>query len=275
MAWKPAAPFEFIQIFGNLFPEISRLTGMSFSPHGRDTQSPVGRALVGLFQLHNLGEYELRDHELLRLGFLVKHLREIEQARPQLLQEITKPMRKAGPNDSFYGFRFETNIAASLIRHGAVFDKSEAPDFLLTASHAGLAIECGSAHIRNTERTADPLLKVAAAVRKKSKKAYSANTTALFLDITNLYYALAKSASLRSKEEVRRAATRNLKKSGFGSIVLFSYLVDNVDKQDKQLVSNYIRADSEGINPRLLSFLDDHYPTGDVDFSEYVLVKEG
>ncbi len=234
--------------------ELNRLLGTRLVPGHPGDASPIGRSFRAVLALHNRGDYRHRDYELLRLQFLALHLQRIEQARPELLRHYKRRLMRAGSTDSFFGVRFEVNIASSLLRKGVAFDASERPDFTISAPPVGL--ECTSARLRTAHSKTDLTYKVRSAVHQKKSRGYATPSTALFIDITNL----AHISSSFDPAPFRVAAATALAQSPFGAILMFTYLVYPLSGTLSRIESNYIRVDHPGISPKLTQFLDEHFP---------------
>ncbi len=257
---------DFILRYSSLVMEISRLLSIRYNPSNGSFDSPHGKSLVNAVRFHNAGQYVQRDLELLKLEFLVNDLRRIENHSPSVLKEYRKQIRRAGSEDSFFGFRFEVKIGASLIQKGVPFTRPDPPDFVI--EDTGIVIECGSARTSDSNKQSDLTYKVGAAVRKKKKKAYAGPDTALFIDITNVRY---KSPGMDDKR-LREAALKAVESTPFGNVTLFLFLF-NGDRGT--IETGYIRADNSNISESLLSFMDSHYPVGNHYVKNLWIYPEG
>lgn len=264
--------FSFMMQFSRITVELGNLLQVQFIPGSSANQTVVGRVLANILKLHNAKHFKDRDVELMRMAFLVKHLSEIDQAKPELLAHFRQSIVEAGGTDSFFGTRFEINIAATLVRESIPFIKQESPDFRILKPYQGTGIECTSARIRKDGPAKDFFYKVRSKAREKTHKNYADPSTALFIDITNTFF-----TSLRRGSDVdtffNRERLRNLiGGGGFGNLTLFTYLVDNdLDK----IESSYIRADHGSISTSLANLLDVAFPFGNRETPNMTIPFEG
>jgi len=258
-------PIEFIMRLGGQVLEINRMLGTKYVPGHACMDTPIARDLVRMLDHHNLGRYDLRDFELLRLAMLVKNLREIEAGRPDLLMHYKRELRRSSSSEGYYGVRFEINIAASLSRHGISYRKTEAPDFSLKGS-AG--IECTSARLTAAKPGSDLLYKVRSCVAKKAKGKYVNSSVALLVDVTNLFFHLVRPDGAA----VRNTLEELVRGSNFGSIMLFAFMVNPALQR---LESAYFRADSEAVSDKLRSSLDQVFPSGEHTVESPIWPREG
>lgn len=258
-------------ITANLSMEFERLLGGKFIPGHPMMQTPLGQTLVNVFQLHNSGRQLEAHYELLRLGFFLRQLKDLENGNPGALNIYKKEICHVGPTDGFFGIRFEVNIAASLARKGVRFEKQESPDFKLYGTR--VAIECGSIRIRGTVPKTDYIYKIGSCIHKKEKRIYCNAETALFIDITNMVYTQNILPNLLEKSEIQDVALKSAcPKISFGSFVMFNYLF-NLDENSIQSV--YIRADHPCIGSELKTFMDLHFPFGNEYIPHVVFPAEG
>ncbi len=257
---------DFLVRFGSVTTELNRLLGMRFVPGYSCNNTPIGRAIASLIPLRNSGKLFESNFELLRLAFLIKHLKEIEQADSKLLQHFRREFRRAGNSDSYYGVRFEAYIAASLIRNKIAFKKSEAPDFLILGDSLG--IECTSVRIRGLPSKPDYGYKILSVVKKKAESKSHKPEAALLIDVTNIAY---NSLTLDTAY-LRRTAADAIKTCSFGAIVLFIYMF-NHDLQ--RIEANYIRVDSSLIPESLDELLSHLYPIEGHEVSSHSIPYEG
>jgi hypothetical protein len=258
-------PIEFMMRLGGQVLEINRMLGTKYVPAHACMDTPIGRDLVQMLEHHNAGRCDLRDFELLRLAMLVKNLKEIELSRPELLKHYKRELRHSSSSAGYYGVRFEVNIAASLARHGVSYSKTEAPDFSLNGS-AG--IECTSARLAVAKPGSDLLYKVKSCVTKKAGGDYVHSSVALLVDVTNLFFHLARP----NGTAVRGTLLESIRDSDFGSIALFAYMIN---PELKRLESGYFREDSENISGGLKSVLDLAFPSGEHVVENPIWPREG
>jgi len=248
--------------------KLSELLGKRFIRE-EDFKSPIGRALAGVMNYHNSGRYEERDYELARLLMLVKHLEEIKKYDVNLLNELRSKINRDDAN--YFGFRFEVAIASSLIRKKVKFIKTESPDYKISHNGKEIYIETTSTHITKPSLK-DLKHKIKAAIRKKSKKNYCQPNTALFIDITNIYFHNLLRKQLIQSKELKNYVKDILKKAKFGSVVMFAYILN---KKLNRFELNYIRVDSEAIDPILRDFLDKYYPIKGHIVQEFAIPDRG
>lgn len=258
-------PMEFMMRLGDQVLEINRMLGAKYVPGHACMDSPIGRDLVQMFEHHNAGRYALRDFELLRLTMLVKNLKEIEACRPELLAHYKRELRRSSSSAGYYGIRFEVNIAASLTRHGVSYRKTEAPDFSL---NGGAGIECTSARLTVEKPRSDLLYKVRSCVAKKARGEYVSSSVALLVDVTNLFFHLVRPHGAA----VRSTLAELAHDSGFGSIMLFAFMVNPALQR---LESGYFREDSETASDGLKHCLDLAFPSGEHVVENPIWPREG
>ncbi len=188
--------------------------------------------------------------ELYLLEYFEKHLREIETARPEVLQVFRREFRRAKLESQFFGLRFEAYVAASLIRKGVDFAKTESPDFSING--LSCCIECTTARV-DGETSKDLSYKVTSAIRKKAGSASHRGDCLLFVDITNLLHASIFATANTLREETLLA----LNGTNFGAAVLFAHMFD---ADQCRLKTVYFREDNHLVGGDLLWFLDNNYP---------------
>lgn len=264
--------FDFLMRYSRVSIQLGNALHLRFVPGSTGNQTVVGKVLANILKLHNAREFRERDVALARMGFLIKHLDEIGESKPELLEDFRQSIVQAKGTDNFFGTRFEVNVAASLVREDISFIKREAPDFEVLEPYQGTAIECTSARIRKDGPAKDFFYKVRSKCREKTNKDFADLDTALFIDVTNTLY-----TSLRRGSEVgaffdRERLERVVGASGFGNLTLFTYLVNNdLDR----IESNYIRADHKSISTSLSSLLDDAFPFGSHPVPNFTVPYEG
>lgn len=257
---------DFLILHAGTILELNRLLGTRFVPGHPSNDTPLGRSVAAIFIYHNRREFAQRDFELVKLQFLVRHLKRLEQARPELLRYYRRKLREASNHDAFFGLRYEVNIASSLIKKGLTFEKAERPDFRLPGH--GVSLECTSVRIRTARGKDDLTYKVASVIRSKTKKGYATLSTALFIDITNV----AHLSSSFDPEAFRAAAVECLPSTSFGAVVLMTYIM-NLDLG--RLETSYLRVDHPSAAPELIGFLDQYFPRGKHDIQLFNLPFEG
>jgi len=262
--------FQFLMNYGSVIVELSRLTGMRFINPSRKSEKPIEQFVRRTLDFHNQKKYDLRDFEFAKIKLLVKNLQEIEKYDKTLLAKINKQLLNSLNENEYYGTRFEISITASLIRKGIDFTKTESPDFTINAKRK-IFIECTSSHL-TVRKTGDVKYKIKGTINFKSCKKYCNPETALFVDVTNLYYHSLLNEIDLEKKDVHNYAKRVLQGTKFGGIVFFVYLQNfKLDRYEQ----NYVRVDNDCMNAVLRDFLDRHYPFGNKHVDTHRIPKVG
>ena len=105
-------------------------------------------------------------------------------------------------------------------------------------------------------------------VNKKNNKEYANNFTALFIDITNIYYYLHNFDRNNIREFILKELPELTTSFKFGSFLFHVYIQEEDQTSFQQL---YVRIDSEKINKNLFSFLNEHFPLGDYKINNYFI----
>jgi hypothetical protein len=245
---------DFLMKYIAIVSNLSDLFGYKFVPSRPDNSTFVGTLLIQILNYNNEGDYMSRDFELNRLAFLVQHLQSLKTQDNKLFKYYVAELKKQDRYDSYWGLRFELSMASSFLDKHVNFIKQESPDFIVNNS---IGIECSSIRIRKQSDKTNFDYKISALVRKKSLANYHNNSTALFIDFTNMIFNLMKKGVKIDTEEIRTYTKNSLIPYKFGSLLLFA-LVHTKDS----LEQNYIRIDNGNINSLLKDFLDFHYPLG-------------
>ena len=212
-----------------------------------------------MWLFHQQGRCDERDLEIGKLALLVQHLRRIETYDKSLLRHFRKQIYDSAHNwENYFGVRMEINVAASLVKKGIRFMKGESPDFTVPSS--GVSIECGSAHVQGPKYV-HPLAKLRSVIADKASKPYSNSNTALFLDFTNIQFALGPVPDERAIRKSEVVGILDSLGASLGSVVCFCYFMAD----DKTFQSNYSRMDAHSISHELSAFLNAHYPFGRLD----------
>jgi len=261
----------FLLKYGDIVVKLSRLLNTTFMKK-EDFEKPIGRALKEIVGYYNAGLYQFADYEIARLRMLTKHLQEIEQCDPTLLQKYGEKINKS--DSDYYGFRFEVAVASSFIRKKLRFITPDPPDFKVTYNSEEIFIECTSRHI-SPNKSLDVLREVERAINKKGGRRYDIPKCALFIDITNLCYL----AHLKNQvgqfaniKEFKESVRQILEKYNFGSVLLFIYIMN---KTEKRFELDYVRVDNKCIDHVLRNFLDESYPMDEHDVSDFAIPKHG
>jgi len=234
---------------------------------------PISKTLLAIDKNHKAGKKIERNALIGKIYMLIEHLQKIEKHDPSLFEYFREKLKKTTDHE-YFGERLEINIAAFLINKKIPFKKSESPDFK-KVNGQDINIECTSSHL-TYKITSDKGIedKIRKTIRNKAKKSYSKLNTALFVDITNLYYASLgfDSAFFRDKEDTRAKILKRLLKTSFGSILTFTYLYEI--KSDRYY-SAHLRIDSDKIDKNLKMFLDKTLPLGHIHIDENIILGQG
>lgn len=258
---------NFLFRFGAIQSELASLLEEQFVPG--ESKSQIGDYLYdtqkSILKYHNSGNYAERDYHLLRLGMFQKHLKEIAESDSDLLDDFREELKKEN-YDNYYGTRFEIDTAASLFRKQVEFDHPDPPDFEIL-SPGEPAIECTTSHLSKGDRTIEEKLKQS--LISKSGKPYFNSNTALFIDITNLFYNAADNSIQLSEDRVKdwvRECISNFNLN-IGSILMFVYIVET-DGDTPGLHHSYWRLENQDVTEDLVKFLDENYPYSDSQVTE-------
>ncbi|MBP1985967.1 hypothetical protein [Halolamina salifodinae] len=253
--------FGFIMRFGQVNATLTDLLEMKFIPdESQDEMEQFLHNISGnILQAHNNGNYEVRDYELLRLQMFAKHLQEVGETRPDLLEEFASEMHDIGYNE-YFGTRFEIDTCASLVRNEVDFEHPDPPDFIIERVSGEIAIECTTSHYSGSSQTLEDKYK--STIDSKSGKSYYESSTALFVDITNLYYHGVDRQEPLSREKIIEWTRERIElfDLDIGSVLLFSYIVD---RDDGGMHHAYNRFDTDNAADPLIDFLDEFYPSDD------------
>ncbi|AOV95332.1 hypothetical protein AQV86_05440 [Nanohaloarchaea archaeon SG9] len=251
--------------FGSVQSELAELLDTEFLPGENDQITDYMRDVAEeTIRLHNAGEYERRDYNLLRLKMFAKHLSEVKSTREELFDEFREELKKED-YDNYFGTRFEIDVAASLIRKDIDFEHPDPPDF--DVQDKNVDIECQSSHFSGGDRTIEE--KIKQTIGSKSGKDYYNQSNALFVDMTNIYFSSADRDEDISREKVKKWVRENFEvfDRKIGSLVLFTYVAD-ASSGNSRLHHSYLRFDNYENKPKeeLVEFLDQHWPKGNEHF---------
>lgn len=230
----------------------------------------LGRTLKGIVEHHNAGEAITSKNDLARMGFLLKHLREIKAATPREFALFRTMLLKCKSAKEFYGVRMEIYAAASLTRAGVGWKKRESPDFEILTEQP-LFLECASAHVEAGNK-GGALYKIGSVIAAKGKKPYANGSTILFIDITNLMFQNAVNGIQCDREMVRAYAYDSLVTTNYGAALLFQYIND---ESLGFIRSGFIRVDSPSIGNSTLKFLNAAYPIRHLDPAPHYVMPQG
>lgn len=196
------------------------IEGPSFAKH------PIRQSINRVLTYHGSGDYANRDYANSSISLLAKNLKKIENQDRKLLRVFRRALQACN-DDTYFGVRFEVSMAASLIQNKVPFVKTERPDFTLLDRWHGVCIECGSVHLSEPKvGIADLKYKIGSVIREKSQYDYCNAGSALFIDFTNINYHSTLQEILPSVNELKSYVADQLKRSGFGSVALWTYIIN-------------------------------------------------
>jgi hypothetical protein len=110
-------------------------------------KQPLHDYIELIIKFHNTGNVEFRQYGLARIDIFISDLQKIESFDVNLLKHFQRLFKRCNGN-TYWGLRFEIDLAATLIQKGIKFTKG---DFLPGGDHLNadfrlddIAIECGS-----------------------------------------------------------------------------------------------------------------------------------
>ena len=266
-------PYVDISKIGETVSELERLLRFNFVTQSpafagnhleilttKKKKEPLSSWLSHVSEHHNVGNIEHRQYGLSKIAGLIVDLQTLEKKNEDLLRHFQKLYKKT-PENNFWGFRFEIDVASTLVKRSINFElgadlpgKDEKNgDFKI----GNVAIECTSANITK-RRDSDYLYKIQSAVTSKKGKAYCSNSTALFVDITNLYFQRAALGRPMQNEEVRNQMKESLYKTEFGALVLSLWFFNKAHKPVGYM-NTLLREDNKIVDPELALFLSEGY----------------
>ena len=261
---------DFLLEFSQLNLELHSLLGYRFIPGNVAMETPVGETLSRILRYNNEARIPDRDLEMRKLSMFCRHLQIVRESRPELFRCYRKRLRSQDSSDSFFGARFEVNIAASLIRKGLNFETPDPPDFQLASAECDLSLECTSARIRGT-RTAHFGRKVVLVVSQKLKSLVTdPSSTAVLVDITNVFHKAARSDDKPVVPKIVEAVREKLATVDLASVFLFHYIYDGIGMH-----SGYQRVDNQNIHARVLSSIDKCFPPSNGHVEGFGIPTEG
>lgn len=243
--------------FAAVTQTLARLLKVRFLPGKGAAEGPVGRSLESVLELHNLGDFAARDHELNRLSLLARQLKTIETHDAALLEHFRRKLG-TGNEGEYAGARFEVTVCAMLIANKLAFSKGEAPDFTVTVSPGSALVECTTAQL-SAPKEGDLKYKITSALRAKAAKPYAGPDLALFVEVTNLLHHMSQSSIHTNLDNVLAAITADLRSTSVGSVVLFSYLFEAGDASPDPSVRAW-RLDNLDVAPPLRALLNLLFP---------------
>lgn len=253
---------------GDLSCNLNELLNIRFNAK-RKNESCIEQSLKNIIRFYNEGDILKSKYEIGKLIFLVHHLEILKTSKPKLFDIFVKILLNDKKNyDKYVGTRFEISIAATLTERLINFDKTQPPlaDFIV--NDYKIFIECGSKHLNEYDKDFSFIEQLCAVIEKKSKKEYAHNSTALFLDISSIYYYL----PTPQRNNIRAYIIKNIPKlssmSKFGSFLFHVYIQEGDQDVFQQ---SYVRIDNFEISDSLNQFLDKHFPFNSYEIKDYVI----
>lgn len=168
-----------------------------------------------------------------------------------------------------YGDIYELYIHWSLERKKISFLKSERPDFIINWNESNIFIECGSTQFDfdKTPNEKEVFRKLKSAIRSNFTSGYLNNSTALFVDITNLIFHLPNfdagvlSRALNAVDvELERNPSDTLNKPGAITFMNFE-LIKNSSGQNYacNVTGSFLNPNADS---NLKSFLEENFVHG-------------
>lgn len=201
--------------------------------------------------------------------FILEDLELIRSNDQNQFKCFQKKLRRNGVHeDTYFGIRLEIRTSASLFKKNVVFIKSETPDFIINDLELG--IECTNVHISLTTNSKpnEVLYKIQSAIKHKNDYKYRTDKTILFIDASNLLFHEGNeycNKVLADKDNSYPILVKNVNNSNFMSVMYFTYSWIPVQGSNGATLHNlYNRIDNGKIDKCIKTFLDTHFPLGDL-----------
>jgi hypothetical protein len=255
-------PQWWLKQMGNLdenINELKTLLGERFIKDNTFNKHPIRQAIDSVLIHHANKDFASRDYINGIITMLVKNLQEVKNGDEKTFKTFSKSIVNSN-DDTYFGIRMEISTAASLIRYNIEFEKTESPDFTLGGEWTGLFIECGSVHLSQVKDSSKDLkYKISSVLKEKGRKVYDNDSTALFVDFTNINFQNMVKHFTQEESNLKNYVYHILKGLKFGSVILFFYMV-NMDSNKYQW--KYHRIDNTYPHELLVKFLNSTYPLG-------------
>jgi hypothetical protein len=270
---------NFIGLYGNVIVDLHHLIGLpierkpfsELSKEEFDQLTPIEKSLFSISEHHAKGRRHPRDIELQRMATFVRNLKVIRYYNQKLFRKFKQVVKQSGNNDSFFGVRYEIAIAELLIRNSFQFKKRERPDFQVTHEQNIVFLECGSARLRGG-RIDKPDRKILQTINTKCSQPYEGPSTALFVDVTNVFYNTMNTEHQLTSQTLREVATRGVNTTKFGAIVLSFYMFEN---SSRHYECKFMRVDSSKIDRCLANFLNNWFRPSKEGTFQVTIPSEG
>lgn len=222
---------------------------------------PLNRNIMAIIEAHNRGDVIVRQYGLTRLASLILDLQEIEKCSDKILRYFRKKYKEITENE-YYGFRLEVDITATLIRKNVSFENEKRDekfgDIRISETQPNSFFECTTCHV-DKQKFNSFTYKIKAAIYQKMKKVYCNESTALIIDVTNIFNARAKIYAPLSGTELDTCIGEIQGEPMFGSIILHSYFI-NEDGEEARFQNGYLRYDCSHISHHLYLALERVFP---------------
>jgi hypothetical protein len=229
----------------------------------------IGQSVINIIKFNNERNIQAALFEIGRLKFLIFHLELLRSSKPKLFSFFKKILLSDKSNfDKYFGTRFEIAIAAALAEKSIDFDKTEPPlpDFII--NNEKVFIECTSKHLGQINQKFSFTKQLKMVMNGKNSKEYANISTALFIDITNIYYYLPNSARYNIRDFILQEIPELITSYKFGSFLFHVYIQDETQTNFEQ---SYVRIDSVKINDTLCGFLNSNFPLGNSKINNYFI----
>lgn len=261
--------FHLLIQFGQVQTELANLLNVRFTSNTLDTQIEeyVYSTQLNIIKAINEGDLARAQFNHLKLKIFTKHLSEIEENDPELFKDFVSELKRV-EYDTYFGTRFEVDIAASLIRSGIQFTHPDPPDFVIQRGSKEVKLECTTSHVSG--KNIDLERKIKDAVSSKSNKDYYGPSTALLIDITNLIHIGFKEGQEPTADKFRQFINEreDVFDLDIGSVILFSYHIEEAEN-GYRIKHSYIREDNHLAKDHLINLLNELWPFKSVSGDEY------
>lgn len=251
----------FKQDFWNIYVELKSLLNLNNQQDFEKHVPLIHDELSLVMEYVDGRNYQLAVLLILQLKQLVEDIQIVKLNDEIKFNIFRNENLKHKEDNAYYGFRFELNIWASLIKKGVSVIKSERPDFEI--NDLKVYIEATSCRKRGDKKYVDFPLKIKSVINKKleNRGEYMNLSTVLAIDITNLYHEDSKANfETNNYSEIVDEIKEYILNKEVGCILLFTYYLV---KYPMGYQSSYIRIDNKSIDNNLVKFLDDNFPMGE------------
>lgn len=249
---------DFIKEYRRVWTELVELLDITSS---RPNQNQMEKRLFDRFDVVRrmaLDDDPRAGLRLARLAKLSENLRKLKRNRPHIFADFKEQFHDI-EHDRYFGWRCEVDTAAYLTEKNIDYSHPDPPDFQVETPHGSVSIECTSAHFRQSEVEAKE--KIKDKVSQKSGKSYFKPSTALVIDLTNVYYTALKRGEEFSSPKLKKWVQERIElvNLDIGSVLLIGY---HADIEHFKLEYRYDRVDNSP-SDGLSAFLEEHFPFGE------------